>query len=306
MPITISGNGDITGLPTGWLPDGIVTTADLADGAVTTAKIASGAVVEADLANGAVTPTKLSQSYLPLTGGTLSGTVIGPANSQMGNWQFAGNDLNSRYNNSGSWRRSLVVGASNELVINYQADHPRVYMGGGLQIDGNFSYTVCNYGYLSTGTGYFSGCQTIAAGLFVPNGRIVAPEINCTSDRRLKYNIDEISEDAALAFALNVKPVSFQWIEGHPAHSEGQRIGYIAQDVAAAGFPNLVAFSPASEAACAEHEPVDPVTGVENPQDAFFTLNYDDAAVLTHRALQVALKRIEQLEARIAALEVTP
>lgn len=291
MPITISGNGDIVGLPVGWLPDGIVTTADLADSAVT--------------------PTKLSQAYLPTTGGTVSGTTEFSTAWRAASWAVggtfsAGNDLVSRYNNTGTWRRSLVVGASGELVINYGADHPRVYIGSGLQIDGTFSYTVCNYGYLSTVTGYFSGCQTVAAGLFVPNGRIIAPEVNCTSDRRLKYNIEEISEEAALSFALNVKPVSFQWIEGHPSHSEAQRIGYIAQDVAAAGFPNLVSFSPASETACGEHDAVDPVTGAENPQDAFFTLNYDDAAVLTHRALQIALRRIEELEARIAALEVTP
>lgn len=254
-------------------------------------------------------------SYLPLAGGTLTGAVVGPNYSQLANWQFVGNDLTSRYNNTGTFRRSLIVSSDNSLIINFNNDHGKVFMGGGLQIDGSFSASICNYGYLanSATAGYFSGCQTVNTGLSVPNGRIHTTEINTTSDRRYKEDIEPIAESVALAFVQNVEPVSFRWKEEHPNHSEGQRIGYIAQDVAAAGFHNLVGFSPASEEACAEYDAVDPVTNVDNPQDAFFSLNYDDAAVLTHRALQVALAKIESqgaaiaaLETRLAALEVTP
>ena len=43
MPVTINGNGTITGVPAGGLPDGIVDTDMLAANAVSSAKLASGA-----------------------------------------------------------------------------------------------------------------------------------------------------------------------------------------------------------------------------------------------------------------------
>lgn len=52
MPVSINGNGSITGL--------VITTADLADGSVTTAKIAAGAVATVDIADSAVTTAKIA------------------------------------------------------------------------------------------------------------------------------------------------------------------------------------------------------------------------------------------------------
>jgi hypothetical protein len=84
------GGGAVT---TAKIGGGAVTTAKLGsdvdlgqvnDGAVTLAKLGSdvdlgqvndGAVTTAKILNGEVTPAKLSQSYLPLTGGTVSGSV---------------------------------------------------------------------------------------------------------------------------------------------------------------------------------------------------------------------------------------
>jgi len=42
MPITINGSGTLTGISTGGLPDGCISTDDLANNAVTTAKLGSG------------------------------------------------------------------------------------------------------------------------------------------------------------------------------------------------------------------------------------------------------------------------
>ena len=47
MPVTINGNGSITGLSVGGLPDGSVDADTLASNAVTTAKLASGAATQA-------------------------------------------------------------------------------------------------------------------------------------------------------------------------------------------------------------------------------------------------------------------
>ena len=53
MPVTINGNGTITGVSVGGLPDGIVDTDMIAANAVSSAKLASGAVSSAKLASGA-------------------------------------------------------------------------------------------------------------------------------------------------------------------------------------------------------------------------------------------------------------
>ena len=54
MPVTINGNGSITGLSVGGLPNGTVDADTLASNAVTTAKIASGAISVATLPSGSV------------------------------------------------------------------------------------------------------------------------------------------------------------------------------------------------------------------------------------------------------------
>lgn len=54
MPITINGNGSLTGVSVGGLPDGIVDTDMLAANAVATAKISDDAVTGAKRSNGSV------------------------------------------------------------------------------------------------------------------------------------------------------------------------------------------------------------------------------------------------------------
>jgi len=59
MPITINGDGSITGLAVGGLPNGSVDADSLAANAVTSAKLASGAVSTAKLASGAIAASTL-------------------------------------------------------------------------------------------------------------------------------------------------------------------------------------------------------------------------------------------------------
>ena len=58
MPVTINGDGSITGLSVGGLPNGTVDADTLASNAVTTVKIANDAVATAKIANNAVTSAK--------------------------------------------------------------------------------------------------------------------------------------------------------------------------------------------------------------------------------------------------------
>ena len=191
------------------------------------------------------------------------------------------------------------------MYINFGNDHPRVRFGSGIQIDGTYRVAVRNYRYLSrTAVGYFSGTTIADVAVNAEVGRVVSAEFNATSDRRLKKDILEIPEDVALSFLYNVKPVSYKWNEYHPSFEEDRhRIGYIAQDVIKHGFPNLVSFSPASEESCKNHDLIDEETGIENPQDAFFTFNYDDSIGLLHRSLLSAFEKINELENKIQNLE---
>ena len=59
MPVTINGDGSITGLAVGGLPDGSVDADTLASNAVTSAKLASSAVTSVKLASGAITRSAL-------------------------------------------------------------------------------------------------------------------------------------------------------------------------------------------------------------------------------------------------------
>ena len=59
MPVTIHGNGSITGLSVGGLPDGSVDADTLASNAVTTNKIANSAVASSKLASDAITASTL-------------------------------------------------------------------------------------------------------------------------------------------------------------------------------------------------------------------------------------------------------
>tara|TARA_Y100001937_G_scaffold75213_1_gene102219 strand:+ start:359 stop:1033 length:675 start_codon:yes stop_codon:yes gene_type:complete len=88
MPVTINGDGTITGLSVGGLPNGSVDADTLASNAVTTAKIASGAVATANLASGAVAASTLPAGSIVQTvlkNGTASGSLVQLNNGVMGN-----------------------------------------------------------------------------------------------------------------------------------------------------------------------------------------------------------------------------
>jgi len=77
MPVTINGDGSITGLAVGGLPNGTVDADTLASNAVTTAKLASGAISAATLPAGTVVQTVLANG--------VSGNSIQLNSGSMGN-----------------------------------------------------------------------------------------------------------------------------------------------------------------------------------------------------------------------------
>ncbi len=71
MPITINGNGTVTGISVGGLPDGIVDTDMLANGAVTAAKKGSGSILQVVSMQDDTHSLKTNNSYEDIPGFTL-------------------------------------------------------------------------------------------------------------------------------------------------------------------------------------------------------------------------------------------
>jgi hypothetical protein len=74
MAITIDGNGNITGLLAGGLPDLSITNADLATNAVSTSKVLDGAVTTAKL--GSAEQSGLCKAWVNFNGTTASPSTI--------------------------------------------------------------------------------------------------------------------------------------------------------------------------------------------------------------------------------------
>ena len=80
MAIQINGNGTITGISSGGLPAGSVTTATLADGAVTAAKRGAGGILQLVNTAELSSVSSSSTSYSDITGATINVTPSSSSN----------------------------------------------------------------------------------------------------------------------------------------------------------------------------------------------------------------------------------
>ena len=80
MPVTINGDGSITGLSVGGLGSGVVNTATLADGAAVGSKLGAGSVIQAVSATTTSTVQNTTTTFAD-TG--LSATISISANSKV-------------------------------------------------------------------------------------------------------------------------------------------------------------------------------------------------------------------------------
>jgi hypothetical protein len=87
MPITINGNGTITGLAVGGLPDGSVDADTLASNAVTTVKVAGTAITDAKIDG--MASSKLSGALPAISGASLTGLSGGIDGYDM--WRLTSN-----------------------------------------------------------------------------------------------------------------------------------------------------------------------------------------------------------------------
>ena len=135
MPVTINGNGHISGLAVGGLPNGSVNADTLASNAVTSAKLHDDAVVASKLPAGSIVKyqftTSSQQTNLTSTGqwDTFPGTTVDftPtfSNSQLDiTWSFA-LEGNQNVNGIGFriYRQSPIGGSDTLIATSYQHSH---------------------------------------------------------------------------------------------------------------------------------------------------------------------------------------
>ncbi len=99
------------------------------------------------------------------------------------------------------------------------------------------------------------------------NGRILCTQsIDCTSDRRLKKNIQILDDEYCSRFIQETKPVRFNWLNG----DTGPAFGYIAQDLLRCGFHELVNL--AEDDTMKQEIDLD---GLISPEGIKFTVTYE-------------------------------
>ena len=135
MPVTINGDGSITGLAVGGLPDGSVDADTLASNAVTSAKLHNDAVVASKLPAGSIVKYQFTTSSTQTnitsttTWTTFTGTQVDftPtfSNSQLDiTWSFA-LEANTNANGIGFriFRQSPIGGSDTQIAESYQHSH---------------------------------------------------------------------------------------------------------------------------------------------------------------------------------------
>ena len=111
MPVTINGDGSITGLSVGGLPNGTVDADTLAANAVTSAKIASAAVTSSELHDDAVTASKLPSGTVIQTVTSLIGS------SSSGGFGISSSDINNPTFLDGDCKISITPQFSNSKIV---------------------------------------------------------------------------------------------------------------------------------------------------------------------------------------------
>ena len=135
MPVTINGDGSITGLSVGGLPNGSVNADTLASNAVTSAKLHDDAVVASKLPAGSIVKYQFTTSSTQTnitsttTWTTFTGTQVDftPtfSNSQLDiTWSFA-LEANQNANGIGFriFRQSPIGGSDTQIAESYQHSH---------------------------------------------------------------------------------------------------------------------------------------------------------------------------------------
>ena len=153
MPVTINGDGSITGLSVGGLGSGVVNTATLADGAATGVKQGAGSVIQVKYAQTKSNFTQTSSSYQNVSNLNVSITPTSSSNLLLFQYNMI---VRVRENNSHgafAWIAISDDAGSSYLAENYHRSYD--YAGDGCDLDcGACSYAIKTAGSTSARTYY--------------------------------------------------------------------------------------------------------------------------------------------------------
>ena len=157
MPVTINGNGSISGLSVGGLPNGTVNADTLASNAVTSAKLASGAISASTLPAGSIVQVQFTTSTSGVgnnaSGQLASGLVTTLTPARAGSKFFVTASGMSMHNNAGAsnqgsrfWLYASVAGGSYTNVTDTWVQSCQRSGGSWTDFPGNLSFP-CTVSY---------------------------------------------------------------------------------------------------------------------------------------------------------------
>ena len=157
MPVTINGNGSISGLSVGGLPNGTVDAATLASNAVTSAKLSGSAISAAKLPAGSIVQVQFTTSTASVgnssAGALASGLVTTLTPVRAGSKFFVTASGMSMHNNAGAsnqgsrfWLYASVAGGSYSNVTDTWVQSCQRSGGSWTDFPGNLSFP-CTVSY---------------------------------------------------------------------------------------------------------------------------------------------------------------
>ena len=158
MPVTINGDGSITGLAVGGLPDGTVDADTLASNAVTNAKIASNAITASTLPVGSIVQVTFNTSTASKGQGGVSGPIASGLTTNItplraGSKFFVTASGMAFHNNAGAgnqgsyyWLYASVAGGSYSNVTDTWVQQSHRSGGSWTDFPGNLSFP-CTVSY---------------------------------------------------------------------------------------------------------------------------------------------------------------
>ena len=221
----------------------------------------------------------------------IGGTLIVTGNTFLSNLVVNANA--NIFGNANIGGTLVVTGNTflSNLVVNANANiFGNANIGGTLVVTGNtfLSNLVVNANANIFGNANIAGTLTVGTGLsttdyeLLVNGSIVAVSYNATSDRRLKSNIQFLSNQSKSI--LNIVPVTFNWkVDGR------HDIGFIAQNIYQT-YPEI-----------RPNIRVDPSSNIDEPTDlcgnpVYYTMDYGRMTPFLWQGMREIIQRLEFLE----------
>ena len=180
----------------------------------------------------------------------------------------------------------------------------RGYSVGSYAIYGSAGYSRAGY-FAGSGSKYFIASYSSTYGGYSNGGFYSSTNNYAGSDSRLKDVTSQITtSDGMLAKVNSLKPIMFTWKENTDGYDKDAdpECGFLAQEVKEV-FPDLIHEAEVPDMTDDLHDNGRDTKTLNEELGKTLGMNYEKLSVYLAAALQEASKKIDALEARIAALE---